>query len=277
MKLNFLTLLKQKFINRVKKAFSLNDLSVLMSTIAIVAVSTVAISSIQNVDQQKKVDSKKIEAIYKAIGNFLVQNNRLPCPASITKIRGQDLNYGAEELSVGNCITGSGVYKIHSDNNLLYGAIPAKALGLSSDYIQDRYGSKIVYIVDKRATYSASSGAVDNIGSIQNASIVVKENGVNISNDSIFIILTNGKNKKNSFNNNSPTYDAISTNVNELENGFSGITGDTIYADNIFTKSVKGDKEFDDEVFFKNRESLIGDFKADFLVDGDSHLLRFIF
>ena len=84
MKLNLLKLIKQKFINRTRKAFSLNDLSVLMSTIAIVAVSAVAISNIQNVDQQEKADSQKIEVIYKAIGNFLVKTNRLPCPASIT-------------------------------------------------------------------------------------------------------------------------------------------------------------------------------------------------
>ena len=73
MKLNFLKLLKQKLLNRTRKAFSLNDLSVLMSTIAIVAVSAVAISNIQNVDKQEKADSQKIEVIYKAIGIFLLK------------------------------------------------------------------------------------------------------------------------------------------------------------------------------------------------------------
>ena len=187
-KAEFLTLLKQKFINRVKKAFSLNDLSVLMSTIAIVAVSAVAISNIQNVDQQEKVDSQKIEVIYKAIGDFLVKNKRLPCPASITKIRGKNSSYGIEEVDNNkNCTFGGGVYNISLNPNLLYGTIPALSLGLSSDYAQDQYGSKIVYIVDKRATIPSSSTAIENIGSIATASITVIENGDAISTDSIFI------------------------------------------------------------------------------------------
>jgi hypothetical protein len=86
MKLNFLNVIIQKFKNRPKRAFSLNDLSVLMSTVAIVAVSSVAISNIQNSEEKEKADSEKIEAIYKSIGSFLLEKKRLPCPADIERI-----------------------------------------------------------------------------------------------------------------------------------------------------------------------------------------------
>jgi hypothetical protein len=94
----------------------------------------------------------------------------------------------------------------------------------------------------------------------------VKENGEAISTDSIFIILTSGKNKIGAFSNNSALRNAIPTNANELENSFSSISGNSITADGTFIKSVKGDNEFDDEVFYKDREALISDFKADFLI-----------
>lgn len=265
MKLNFFNKIRCKFKKKSRGAFSLNDLSIMMSTIAIVAVSAVAISNIENNNQKEKVDVEKIEIIYKAIGNFLVQKKRLPCPASITKIRGQDLSYGVESISAGNCLIEGGVYAISSDANLIYGTIPAQTLGLSSDFVQDQYGSKIVYIVDSRATYPADSPNT-NIGSIQNASIIVKENDVQISSDSLLIILTNGKNKSGAFSYNSSNYNTLpsATSLNERENSFTSISGNIINMNNIFVKSVKGDDVFDDDVFYKSRDSLINDFNAEY-------------
>ncbi len=266
MKLNFLEKIKKTLPKKSKKAFSLNDLAILMSTVAIVAVSSVAISNIQLSGEREKADSEKIETIYKAIGKYLVQKKRLPCPASTTKIRGQDLSYGVESISAGNCAVTDGVYYVSSlSSNLIYGIIPAQTLGLSSDFAQDQYGSKIVYVVDKRATYPPES-VNENIGSIQNGSIIVKENAIDISTDSIFIILTVGKNKLGGFNYNSPTYNGLPQSLNEQENSFTGIVSNVINMNNIFVKSVKNDDVFDDNLLFKNRQSLIDDFKADFLI-----------
>jgi hypothetical protein len=203
MKLNFLNVIKQKFKNKSKRAFSLNDLSILASTAAIVVVSSVAISNIKISNTKQKLDAEKIEAIYNNIGKFLITNKRLPCPAGIKKIRGKDANYAIESFDsvAGGCKIDetAGVYYINNVNsNLIYGAIPALNLALDSEYAEDQYGSKIIYVIDKRAAnkYSAEIGAGNvNIGSIQNASIIVKEDNVEVSSDSIFAIITVGKNK----------------------------------------------------------------------------------
>jgi hypothetical protein len=215
MKLNFLNVIIQKFKNRPKRAFSLNDLSVLMSTVAIVAVSSVAISTIQNSEEKEKADSEKIEVIYKSIGSFLLEKKRLPCPAGIERIRGADVDYGAEILNPdGSCSSQGGVYSLTTGSlsnpvgNLVYGTIPTQALGLTSDFAQDQYGTKIVYVVDRRATN------VDNIGAIpepsaQNPLISIKENNVVISTDSIFAILTIGKDKLGGVSYNSSTFNSL--------------------------------------------------------------------
>jgi hypothetical protein len=267
MKLNFFDKIKQNFKNKFIRAFSLNDLSVVMSTIAVVAVSAVAISNIELNGQKEKADSEKVGEIYKSIGKFLLQKKRLPCPAGINKIRGQDLSYGVESISAGDCVLGNGVYAFSSNANLLYGTIPAQTLGLSSDFVQDQYGSKIVYIVDKRATYSSDS-VNENIGSMQNPSIVVRENNVQISSGSIMLIITHGKNKFGAFNYNSTNSNALSTSLNENENSFSSIisASNQVSMDNVFIKNAKDDGVFDDDILFKDRDSLINDFYADFLI-----------
>ena len=275
MKLNFLNVIKQKFKNKSKRAFSLNDLSVLMSTVAIVAVSSVAISNIQNSEEKEKADSEKIEAIYKSIGSFLLEKKRLPCPAGIERIRGTDVDYGAELINADkSCGSQGGVYSltIGSKNNpagnLLYGTIPTQALGLTSDFAQDQYGTKIVYIVDKRATNIDTIGAIPE-PSAQNPLISIKENNVVISSDSIFAILTVGKDKQGGFNYNSSTFNALPTNSNEADNSFLEIdtaSKKMAMSDYVFVKSINTDSTFNDILFSKDRNSLINDYKADFLI-----------
>jgi hypothetical protein len=186
MNLNFLNKIKQKFKSGAKKAFSLNDLSILVSTAAIVVVSSVAISNIKVSNTKQKLDAEKIEAIYNNIGKFLLTNKRLPCPAGVKRIRGKDANYALESFnsSTGACNVDeiAGVYNINNvSSNLIYGSIPALSLGLDSEYAEDQYGSKIIYVIDKRAAnrYSAEIGSgIVNIGSIQDASIIVKEDNI---------------------------------------------------------------------------------------------------
>ena len=275
MKLNFFNVIKQKFKNRSKRAFSLNDLSVLMSTITIVAVSSVAISNIQNSEEKEKVDSEKIEAIYKSMGSFLLEKKRLPCPAGIERIRGTDVEYGAELRNAdGSCQSQGGVYSLATGSitnptgNLLYGTIPTQVLGLTSDFAQDQYGSKIVYVVDKRATNVDTIGVIPE-ASVQDPMISIKENNVTISTDSIFVILTVGKDKLGGFNYNSSTHNSLPTNPNEMDNSFlliDSVLKKMLVSDYVFVKSINTDLAFNDTVFSKDRDSLINDYKADFLI-----------
>ena len=274
MNLNFLNKIKQKFKSGTRKAFSLNDLSILVSTAAIVVVSSVAISNIKVSNTKQKLDAEKIEVIYNNIGKFLLTNKRLPCPGGVKRIRGKDANYALESFnsSTGACNVDeiAGVYYINNvSGNLIYGSIPALSLGLDSEYAEDQYGSKIIYVIDKRAAnrYSDEIGSgIVNIGSIQDASIIVKEDNINVSTDSVFAIITVGKNKLGGFNANSSANNELPTNSFEQQNSYTSINGQVIAMDNIFQKSIKDNTVFDDIVFFANRKSLIADFKADFLI-----------
>ena len=81
-------------------------------------------------------------------------NKRLPCPASIKA----DTTYGTEGTAAGTCTTGTGVYVSTATGatKMVYGMVPTKTLGLSSDYGEDNFGNKIAYIVDRDYTSSTT-------------------------------------------------------------------------------------------------------------------------
>ncbi|MFM8186024.1 MAG: hypothetical protein ACKN9I_03760, partial [Alphaproteobacteria bacterium] len=274
--INILNFIKNKFFLKqikggFKRGFSFNDISVLISTALVVATTSIAISEIQNTASNVESDAKKIEVVYKAMGRFMLNNKRLPCPAKITKIKGTDADYGSESISSGNCLIGSGVYSLSSNSNLLYGAIPVQALGLSAGYMEDQYRSKLVYIIDKRATLVAdiANTASINLGTLNDDEIIkIKEDNAIVDSKAIFVIMSLGKNKYSSFSSGSSTPNSLPSvgMVGELENSFTSITGNVIVADNVFTKTSKNDESFDDYVFSKNKTELVKDYNADFLI-----------
>src|SRR3989338_7419279 len=106
-----------------KKAYSLIELSIviLIISILITGALTVSVGSVNNAKIKNTND--RLQQVYKALGNFLVANKRMPCPASLKKIKTTDSDYGAEVGSQGAC-SGSGVYQSTTSANLVYGMVP---------------------------------------------------------------------------------------------------------------------------------------------------------
>ena len=76
--------LKYKSVKK-NKAFSLIELSIVLLIISILASSALSISTNSIINNKIKVTNDRINQLYKAIGNFLVINGRIPCPASLIK------------------------------------------------------------------------------------------------------------------------------------------------------------------------------------------------
>lgn len=261
-----------------KKAYSLIELSIVILIIAILITGalSVSIGSINNA--KTKTTNDRIREVYKAIGNFLITNKRLPCPASLKKIKTVDTDYGAE-VGAGSACAGVGVYQSLSSGNLVYGMVPSRALGLSNDMAEDAFESKLAYIVDKNFTntvetvpnFSNKTFATATYGGI--ITIDEKPSGITqvVTTDAIIAVISYGANKAGAFNSNAATQNTRSGDADEMDNDPSATFDDaptpkTADFNSTLISSSGNSDVFDDIVFFKRRNDFVEDFKVMFLI-----------
>lgn len=280
--------MKNKFYSS-RKAFSLLELSILIIVVAVIATGAL-LNNVASVNSDKmQITNYRIQKIYQALGSYLLVNGKLPCPAPITSIKLTSSNYGIAASEDGNCATTGGVYQsdITGAENLVYGMIPVKTLGLENDFAEDAYESKFDYIIDKRFTNVStfSTTNVNNTNSNSNSScsmIKVTFRGVTLSDEyqnscddrALFVIVSHGNNKLGAFNVNSASINNSSTNQDEIDNSatnfLDGVTNTASFSVNkrieASSTTNSGTKTFynviDDIVFFRSRDNMVKDFNA---------------
>lgn len=270
-----------------KRAFSLIELSVVILIISILAAGAISVSGSFLINAKSNLTEKRIEAIYRAMGVFLAKNHRLPCPAPINKSK-TDSNYGKESgatptTSTARDCDGSGVYTSNLEPNLVYGMVPVNSLGLSDDVAEDGFGSKFGYILHEGLTvpnYDDVSGS-GNVGfsyyseaDSEMIQIYQLPSG-NTIRKVAFAIISHGQNKLGAFNANSTVQNSTSDiDTQESYNILSNISGTTadygldpiITPSKVtFTSLNSASDDFDDKVFYKNRDEIISDFGLDYL------------
>jgi prepilin-type N-terminal cleavage/methylation domain-containing protein len=267
--------------HKFKKAYSLLELSIVIVIISILIAGALSASTSSINSSRIKNTKDRMEGIYKAMGIFLTSNNRLPCPASLIAVKTVHTNYGIEVDGNGGCDNESGVFKstVSGFDDIVYGMVPAKTLGLSIDMAEDAFGSKIIYIVDKNFTNALNLTTVpdfmaSNFSVSAHAAIVTiheKPSAIThvVTNDAIMALISFGPNKLGAFNANSDALNDIGAG-DELDNHIPSIASlgppSTANFDNIIVKSSANSDSFDDVVLFKRRDDLVEDFKAMFLI-----------
>ncbi|MBL6664416.1 MAG: hypothetical protein ISQ34_01075 [Rickettsiales bacterium] len=242
-------------VNFLKRAFSMIEMAVFITVISFVLVAF-ALSLGGDIENDKVVlTRKRIDRIYNALGLYVAQNSRLPCPGAINTLLSSS-SYGNEGITGGICDTTSGAYFTTTD--LVYGMVPIKELGLSLDDSVDGFGSKFVYIVDRSFAETGYDFATDD------GTITIKKHidgsSSNVATAAVFVIMSYGKNKKGAFNMNSISQIAASSDADEIDNGSANLD------DKFVAFSDRG--TFDDIVFYRDN-------KSDFLLDFDIlHLYR---
>jgi len=251
--------LKHKSIKQ-NKAFSLIELSIVLLIISILASSALSISTNSIINNKIKVTNDRINQLYKAIGNFLVINGRIPCPASLIKNKINDPNYGKEVGAGANC-AGSGVYQSTDNANLVMGAIPVKELGLATEMGEDGFESKFTYMIDKNFANKSNFGISEYEGII---TVVEKMGGANqiSTSDAILSIISHGSNKFSAFSSKTGEQNIRSTDIDEMENDVGLISGETSNFNNSIISTSNNSDIFDDILFYKTRNQLVQDFSA---------------
>ncbi len=265
----------------IKKAFTLIELSVVIVVISIFLAGSLYFSITISDNAKIKVTNDRIEQIYNALGNYLVQKGRLPCPAAINDSKSNSSTYGIEASSDSvtyqkNCIDlYSGIEKtqngVYSSSNLVYGMVPVINLGLSKDMAEDGFGNKFTYVVDRRFTgYNDSSDNGVPKFKNQSSSSIITVNEIFYSNtqqatsDAIFIIISHGANGYGAFKAELSSQNTRSSDSSEMSNDATSFndTNGTASFDATFIKTVEGSDVFDDIVFYKTRNDLLKDFNV---------------
>lgn len=147
--LDFIKKLTSKI--KVNRGYTLAELSISTSIIAILAVGALAIMQKKNASDQEKLTIERLAKIDSALHAFIDSNHYVPCPA-IPTLTEDNTNFGKSEgMTVGGTVTSTRTYdpiaKKCSNNGLLYGtgAVPVRTLGLSDEYMYDGWERKFTY------------------------------------------------------------------------------------------------------------------------------------
>ncbi len=146
-----------------KKAFSLLELSIAITIIAVLISAVISSSKPAIEAHQTRITHERIKEIYQAMGNYLATNKRLPCPASI-RLAKSNANYGTEVACGANPTespNGTGIWQCVWSNNIIYGMVPVTTLGLPKNMAEDGFGNKLAYVIIRGFTNSTTFGTDD--------------------------------------------------------------------------------------------------------------------
>ena len=244
-----------------RQAFTLIELSFVIIVISVIIAGLVSIMASKSANEKARVVNANFDVIYQALGKYLVTNKKLPCPASLIESKTSSATY-ATAIAAYECV-GAGVYLSNTSINLVYGMVPTKTLGLSSEFSEDAYGSKIVYVVDRRLTTTTLGGFEDTVGT----SPLITISGDAAVNNALFVLISRGANKSGSYSANSAAIPKASTNSDELSNDASGIVENiapTPSSSNFYNTFIQSATSggFDDSIFYKTQDQLLNDFNA---------------
>ena len=266
---------------KIKKAYSLVELSVVITIMSILMMGVASIVSNSMKKAQKNETQEKMQIIYSALGKFLLRQKRLPCPAQLN-IAENDILYGNENATGINCNTVlSGIFS--SSNNFFIGAVPTTTLGLPSDMAKDEFGNKITYIVSRNATIETTLESLaspifpsDNIGfgatDYTNQMFNIFEYSTRqITNQAILVLVSHGNNKNCAYLGNGISANSSCPITDEATNSSNKYS--TTINNNIIYSST--DPNFDDIILFKTKNQIASDFNAHHLVLCNSPIISF--
>jgi len=272
-----------------KKAFSLIELSIVLVIISIVIAGTLSVSTVSVTNAKTKVTIDRMKEIYKAIGQYVVLNQKLPCPASLVLNKATS-GYGSSAGAAGSC-SSAGVYQSNSASAIVIGMAPVATLGLPIEMGEDGFGNKIMYAISKymsAADYPSTNTANLGIATsgfsshLENDNstirIIHQPSGNSISGNAV-VLISYGSNGYGAFKATSTAQtNSTSSDPYEQQNYLSNINtaslpnladygviaGNAGYV--VITPTNLSSTVFDDIVMFKTRSQMMLEFDGMYMI-----------
>ena len=169
--------------------FTLLELSIVLLIASMLATFSVGIGKFFLEQNKIRATQIKLRTIASALDIYLIQHNKLPCPAGLKKSTG---------IALTSCSSSNTTDGVYVNNSVARGWIPYKELGLTPDAVYDEWNNKIVYSVPI-AMLSDFSKLNDNFDGI---SVYNDSKSKLITNKAIYTIISHGKNSLGAFDKN---------------------------------------------------------------------------
>lgn len=168
---------------KLVKGYTLIEMAIVMLVMGMLLVAFANAYNIYVKNQTQRVTVDNTNQVVNAIGHFLVQNGRYPCPARADAAR-DDADYGMEgdcedtSVAVGQCANGICIEEGDRDVNvnpnpgattmvtprIRRGAVPFRVLSIPEDQSEDGYKQKLNYAVTENLavadTYRKDAGGI---------------------------------------------------------------------------------------------------------------------
>ncbi len=253
---------------KTRKAYSLLELSIVITIISILITGAMSTATSTINSSKNKVTRQKLEIIYKAIGNFVSANGRLPCPANLTLLE-SGASYGQEVSGCSSMTSNAnGIFVSATSPNLIYGMVPVTTLGLSNNFGEDEFETKISYVIDKNFTTSANQSVAPDLSqsNFSTQAMVNTSNNITIAEkdgstqfnpltNAFIVLISHGANKGGGYPVNSASQNAAPADADELSN----IGGSSSF-DNIFISVSRNSERFDDMMIYSNPRIFVTEF-----------------
>lgn len=234
------------------KAFSLIEMSIVIIIISLIA-SAILTLGIKKTEASKiEVTEKHMSIVEKAIGQYVLRNGALPCPA--------DGANAIKTATFGDAACGTNVITATTPD-IIVGTVPTATLLIADSYMFDGWGRRLTYIVDARLITRSGFKRYKDPTS---GTLVTKEGGITVyargddstapptrTTTAAMVLISHGENGHGAWLKNGGTntrMDSGSTDLAELENAHD--TASDISFDEEFTQMLPT-STFDDIVHYK--------------------------
>ncbi len=175
------------------KGFSLLELAIVLTIVAIIVSISVPGLNSQLSTQEIANTKQRLETISKSLETYRTLYGKYPCP-SLPNLAANDSNYG---VATSNCYSACPASLSCVTNpvnaslmSMAQGSVPFKTLGLPEAISIDGYKSKFTYAVDARFTQDENNCEV-------NGELIVSDyNNNTISNKAAFVLVSHGSDQK---------------------------------------------------------------------------------
>ena len=251
--------------------FTLLEMSIVVLILGILLVGGINLHLAIIELSEKNLSSDRIYMVDKAIREYVLKNLHLPCPSDIS-LSETDAdykeNFGKELRDIdGECSAKNGDFE---NNDYIAGGVPTKVLELPSEYAEDAWGNRIVYVVGKKSAknkigFFASGGYSINIKGIHDTDENV------VTNSAIYVLISSGQNGNGAFRDGHRTQNDIDAGLDDVKNiiaakeytsydplnpSSSTNNNPVFIKDTVFIKDINN-KNFDDIVYYRDKNSLI--------------------
>jgi len=213
---------------RTQRAFTLLELSIVLTLIGVLLGTGLVMMTASIQATQYNATVKRMDDIEKALLNYAVANNRIPCPSGLTLLS-TDANYGIEAANKGSCWGGTPAASFKAASNTVEGGVPTRALQLTDDYMYDGWGRRIRYAVDiaYTAANSLPTTAVCSPPTPNAAAISIKDaSGTTArSTRAAYALISHGSNGHGAYTANGVTLTMGSLSTDKLRNCNCASTG----------------------------------------------------